>query len=133
MSTSWSSSMTSPGLRALRQYFGFKEGLEQLLGRPVDLVEGTIENPFVLSSVEESKELLYAACRRGVPQGCRSGRGTRSGVRPRPPLGTWLPMLSSDGVERQLQIVGEASRSTQPVCGEDARSGSRFLLDREER
>ncbi len=50
-----------PGLRALRQYFGFKEDLEQLLGRPVDLVEGTIENPFVLRSVEESREPLYAA------------------------------------------------------------------------
>ncbi len=50
-----------PGLGALRQYFGFKEDLEQLLGRPVDLVEGTIENPFVLRSVEETRELLYAA------------------------------------------------------------------------
>lgn len=49
------------GLGALRQYFGFKEDLEKLLGRPVDLVEGTIENPFVLRSVEESRELLYAA------------------------------------------------------------------------
>ncbi len=49
------------GLGALRQYFGFKEDLEKLLRRPVDLVEGTIENPFVLRSVEESKELLYAA------------------------------------------------------------------------
>ncbi len=50
-----------PGLGALRQYFGFKEDLEQLLGRPVDLVEGTIENPYVLRSVEESREPLYAA------------------------------------------------------------------------
>ena len=49
------------GLGALRQYFGFKEDLEQILGRPVDLVEGTIENPFVLRSVEESREPLYAA------------------------------------------------------------------------
>ncbi len=50
-----------PGLGALRQYFGFKEYLEKLLGRPVDLVEGTIENPYVLRSVEESREPLYAA------------------------------------------------------------------------
>lgn len=50
-----------PGLGALRQYFGFKEDLEQILGRPVDLVEGTIENPYVLRSVEESREPLYAA------------------------------------------------------------------------
>lgn len=50
-----------PGLGALRQYFGFKEDLEQLLGRPVDLVEGAIENPFVLRSVEESREPVYAA------------------------------------------------------------------------
>jgi len=49
------------GLGALRQYFGFKEDLEKLLGRPVDLVEGTIENPYVLRSVEESREPLYAA------------------------------------------------------------------------
>lgn len=49
------------GLGPLRQYFGFKEDLEKLLGRPVDLVEGTIENPFVLRSVEESREPLYAA------------------------------------------------------------------------
>ena len=50
-----------PGLGALRQYFGFKEDLEKLLGRPVDLVEGAIENPYVLRSVEESREPLYAA------------------------------------------------------------------------
>ena len=50
-----------PGLGALRQYFGFKADLEQELGRPVDLVEGTIENPYVLRSVEESREPLYAA------------------------------------------------------------------------
>lgn len=34
-----------PDLRALRQYFGFKEDLEKLLGRPVDLVEGVDDQP----------------------------------------------------------------------------------------
>ncbi len=50
-----------PGLGALRQYFGLKDDLEKLFGRAVDLVEGTIENPYVLRSVEESREPLYAA------------------------------------------------------------------------
>lgn len=48
-------------MSALRQYFGFKEDLESLLGRSVDLVSGEIENPYFLRSVEESREPLYAA------------------------------------------------------------------------
>lgn len=50
-----------PGLGALRQYFGFKKDLEQVLGRPVDLVEGEIENHHVRKNVEASREPLYAA------------------------------------------------------------------------
>ncbi len=43
-------------------FFGFKEALEQLLGRPVDLVVLTaIRNPYFLESVQQSKSLLYAA------------------------------------------------------------------------
>jgi uncharacterized protein len=43
-------------------FFGFKEALEQLFGRPVDLVvPAAICNPYFLESVERSKTLLYAA------------------------------------------------------------------------
>ncbi len=50
-----------PDLRALRQYFGFKEDLEELLGRPVDLVEGHIENAYLAKNMVVSRESLYAA------------------------------------------------------------------------
>lgn len=50
-----------PGLRALRQYFGFKEDLEALLGRSVDLVSGRLENPFFRAAVAETREHVYAA------------------------------------------------------------------------
>lgn len=44
------------------QYFGLKEELEQLFGRPVDLVmAGASENPYFLKSVNASRRLLYAA------------------------------------------------------------------------
>ncbi|HEY0635801.1 MAG TPA: nucleotidyltransferase domain-containing protein [Gammaproteobacteria bacterium] len=47
---------------SLDEYFGFQESLEMLLGRPVDLVEaGAVRNPFVLSSINRSKESVYAA------------------------------------------------------------------------
>jgi uncharacterized protein len=47
---------------ALDAYFGFKEALEALLGRPVDLVmAGAIENPYLRSSIEASRETVYAA------------------------------------------------------------------------
>ncbi len=43
-------------------YFGLKEGLEGLLGYPVDLVMSTaLENPFFAASVQASAEELYAA------------------------------------------------------------------------
>ena len=44
------------------QYFGLAEGLEELFGRKVDLVmEGALKNPYFIESVNESRELLYAA------------------------------------------------------------------------
>ena len=44
------------------QYFGFKEILEALLGRPVDLVVASaIQNPYFRQSVDETRTLLYAA------------------------------------------------------------------------
>jgi hypothetical protein len=43
-------------------FFGFKESLEQLFGRPVDLVVGSaIRNPYFRQSIEQSKALVYAA------------------------------------------------------------------------
>jgi uncharacterized protein len=43
-------------------YFGLKEGLEHLFGRPVDLVStASIRNPYFRQGVERSKALLYAA------------------------------------------------------------------------
>jgi predicted nucleotidyltransferase len=45
----------------LRQYFGFAEALEELLGRPVDLVQPrAIKNPFLLAGINRSREVLYA-------------------------------------------------------------------------
>jgi uncharacterized protein len=47
---------------AFDQYFGLKEQLEALLGRPVDLVvEGASSNRYFLESVNKSRRLLYAA------------------------------------------------------------------------
>jgi uncharacterized protein len=43
-------------------YFGLKEGLEQLFGRPVDLVSAaSIRNPYFRQGVERTKAPLYAA------------------------------------------------------------------------
>ena len=43
-------------------YFGLKEGLEQVFGRPVDLVaDAAIRNPYFRQGIEQSKALLYAA------------------------------------------------------------------------
>jgi predicted nucleotidyltransferase len=46
----------------LEQFFGFSEALETLLSRSVDLVEeGAISNPFILTSINKARELVYAA------------------------------------------------------------------------
>ncbi len=43
-------------------YFGLLEGLEEMFGRPIDLVvESTIDNPYFRESVEESRTPVYAA------------------------------------------------------------------------
>ena len=45
-----------------KRYFEFKERLETLLGRPVDLVmAGAMRNPYLIRSVNETRRLLYAA------------------------------------------------------------------------
>ena len=44
------------------RYFSLKEELESLLDRPVDLVcEGQIRNPYFKDSVDQTKQVLYAA------------------------------------------------------------------------
>ena len=43
-------------------FFGLKEALELLLGRPVDLVApAALDNPYFAASVEQNSEELYAA------------------------------------------------------------------------
>ena len=43
-------------------YFGLKDELERLLGRPVDLVmPKSLENPYFAAPVERSRRDLYAA------------------------------------------------------------------------
>jgi uncharacterized protein len=46
----------------LARFFALRERLEDLLGRPVDLVmAGGLRNPYFIRSVNESRRLLYAA------------------------------------------------------------------------
>lgn len=50
------------GMPPLDQFLGLAEGLERLLGRPVDLVEASaLKNPYVLATINRSRELIYAA------------------------------------------------------------------------
>ena len=43
-------------------YFGLLEGLQQLFGRPIDLVVASaIRNPYFRESVERTKVLVYAS------------------------------------------------------------------------
>ena len=49
-------------LDAFRQYFEFKEGLEAILNRRVDLVcEAAIRNAYFKQELKETREPLYAA------------------------------------------------------------------------
>jgi uncharacterized protein len=51
-----------PGFDYYGTYFALKEGLEQILGRPVDVVSATsIRNPYFREQVMRTRELLYAA------------------------------------------------------------------------
>ncbi len=48
-------------------FFGLKESLEQLFGRPVDLVAAAaIRNPYFRESVEDARVLLYARRHKGI-------------------------------------------------------------------
>jgi uncharacterized protein len=50
-----------PG-RWLHIFFSFKEALEELFARPVDLVSfRAVRNPYLKASIEEQRTLLYAA------------------------------------------------------------------------
>jgi len=51
-----------PPIELADAYFELRSALSDLFGRAVDLVvAGSIENPYLLRSVEESRTLLYAA------------------------------------------------------------------------
>lgn len=53
-----------PEALSLKTYFGFKEALEALFGRPVDLVEpGAVRNPYLKASIDASREPVFTACR----------------------------------------------------------------------
>lgn len=46
----------------LAHYFEFKERLQELLGREVDLVmAGSLRNPYLLRAIARDRKLLYAA------------------------------------------------------------------------
>lgn len=53
----------SDGVDILEQYFGFRESLEALLGRKVDVVEESlITNPYFRDGVNRARKVLYDAC-----------------------------------------------------------------------
>lgn len=50
------------GRSALETYFGFKDELEALFARPVDLVmPAAIRNPYIRAEIERAKQVVYAA------------------------------------------------------------------------
>jgi len=51
-----------PEALSFNTYFDFKEALEELLGRPVDLVEpGAVRNPYLTASIDASREPVFEA------------------------------------------------------------------------
>ncbi|MCQ8103789.1 nucleotidyltransferase domain-containing protein [Methylomonas sp. SURF-2] len=47
---------------SLQVFFALQQELEQLIGRHVDLAEtAALQNPYLLASIEQSRELVYAA------------------------------------------------------------------------
>jgi predicted nucleotidyltransferase len=48
-----------PGFDYFGTYFGLKEGLERILGRPVDVV--SVRNPYFRDRVMQTREPVYAA------------------------------------------------------------------------
>ena len=50
------------GTNRFDAFFGLKEGLEALFGRPVDLVDpSALDNPYFAAMVEHTRQELYAA------------------------------------------------------------------------
>lgn len=50
------------GMARFDAFFEFKESLEELLGRRVDLVDpSALDNPYFAASVETTRQALYAA------------------------------------------------------------------------
>jgi hypothetical protein len=59
--TSFAELVGGAGFDYFGTYFALKEGLEQILGRPVDVVTATsIRNPYFRDQVMRTRELLYA-------------------------------------------------------------------------
>jgi predicted nucleotidyltransferase len=53
---------SEPDALSLKTFFGFKESLEALFGRNIDLVEpGAMRNPYLKASVERSREPVFEA------------------------------------------------------------------------
>ena len=51
-----------PAALSLSAYLGLKDALEDLLGRPVDLVEpSAMRNPYLKASIEASRERVFEA------------------------------------------------------------------------
>lgn len=51
-----------PVAARMQNYLSLQAALSELLSRPVDLIEdGAIRNPYILKSVTEHQQLLYAA------------------------------------------------------------------------
>src|ERR1700751_4667846 len=51
-----------PEALSFNTYFGLREALEALLGRPVDLVEpGAVRNPYLKASIDGSWEPVFEA------------------------------------------------------------------------
>lgn len=51
-----------PGVNSLESYFGLKTRLEDLFGRPIDLVmRSALRNPYLIETIETTKRDLYAA------------------------------------------------------------------------
>jgi hypothetical protein len=51
-----------PVATRMKNYLGLRGALASLLSRPVDLIEnGAIQNPYILKSVAEQAQVLYAA------------------------------------------------------------------------
>jgi predicted nucleotidyltransferase len=47
---------------ALEQYFGLRNSLAEIVGRPVDLIEtNAIRNPYRLQLINRERQLVYAA------------------------------------------------------------------------